>query len=842
MMSAPTPDSPSPFMPLTPTTGELPKVSAINPFLADVCATPFEVGVERSVEELNREAVQRVSTAVEHMHATREKPVLMVSAPRAGYGKTHLLGRVALTAQANTMAMPVVFRSDAEVSWPAVSKEAMSALALLPSRHVGWTRLREASAGAFAALVVHLIKDGRLPCANREQAMRVLSQEPTDLFRDGTQAKLIGDWLRKHYQQLRRALGDHARALPGAVNADAWVDAIFAYASHGSATSCETVVELGSASREAFCFWLRMVAHWRPVMLFVDHLDGFYRMEQQGLRIATMLLDFTAIDDVHVVLSMNQDVWQATFAHHLPSAVEDRLTAAQVLLRGLTAEDATAMLRLRMRSARIDLDTMNSFVRFVQVERYLEARPEGSLSARSFLRHAALQWQRFTDIRARGEDPVAIAAEHEAKAELANEESPSADLPEMPGEGPMIFADHEKSLVAAAAESLSEPKHAMVDTPFAIAAQNLIAEPSLVLTEPSSPFAIADAEPPVEASIMDPISPFVIADVEPPQPSPIVASLSPFAIADAEPPQAPPVVASLSPFAIADAEPPQPPSILSPFTITSEIKAEPPAIEWKSLSELPPAPPAQPASPGAMEHLREMMDRLRKQGPILNSVEAAAAAAAALPLVQAIEAPATPPPLPIAPPPGADIQKVFHDWRKEAGDEAHGPLNRERLSELIALAGKRFPLVKYDSIVLPGSGDHTLQRWTLSDVEILFAMRDFTDTAYWRAVAPFASGRLAELQSTNGSSLKLLTVRSENEPPNWGTVVDDASVFPEMLRGQLEIMQLDARSIAALYAMQRVVSETEAGRLQAPGTQVMSVLARELDFFWKRVTKPLPKR
>ena len=41
----------------------------------------------------------------------------------------------------------------------------------------------------------------------------------------------------------------------------------------------------------------------------------------------------------------------------------------------------------------------------------------------------------------------------------------------------------------------------------------------------------------------------------------------------------------------------------------------------------------------------------------------------------------------------------------------------------------------------------------------------------------------------------------------------------------------------AVTAMQRIIKEAESGALEATPAQVMSVLARELDFFWKRVTR-----
>ena len=53
----------------------------------------------------------------------------------------------------------------------------------------------------------------------------------------------------------------------------------------------------------------------------------------------------------------------------------------------------------------------------------------------------------------------------------------------------------------------------------------------------------------------------------------------------------------------------------------------------------------------------------------------------------------------------------------------------------------------------------------------------------------------------------------------------------------VDAIHLDTPAVAALYAMQRIIKESESGALQAAPAQVMSVLARELDFFWKRVTR-----
>jgi hypothetical protein len=62
-------------------------------------------------------------------------------------------------------------------------------------------------------------------------------------------------------------------------------------------------------------------------------------------------------------------------------------------------------------------------------------------------------------------------------------------------------------------------------------------------------------------------------------------------------------------------------------------------------------------------------------------------------------------------------------------------------------------------------------------------------------------------------------------------------VLAEPVLDSLDAIHLDTGSVASLYAMQRIIKEAETGALQAEPAQVMSALARELDFFWRRVTR-----
>lgn len=170
------------------------------------------------------------------------------------------------------------------------------------------------------------------------------------------------------------------------------------------------------------------------------------------------------------------------------------------------------------------------------------------------------------------------------------------------------------------------------------------------------------------------------------------------------------------------------------------------------------------------------------------------------------------------------------------------PLDFTKLTDLVRLAGRRFPLVRPSEHELPGlTGRHTLC-WSLQGLEIIFGLAPPSDTDYWRTLSGFCAGRQADLEE--------LAAREKREPAKLKWVVfltereqaamsglEESGVIPEPLRSLMDRIRLDTSEVAALYAMQRIIKEAETGVLSTEPAQVMNVLARELDFFWKRVTR-----
>lgn len=753
-----------------------------NPFLDSVCRTPWDVG--GSVEGLNAEVLDQLIDGVGLKSAG---PLIMLTAPRAGYGKTHLLGRMVAAAADEAIMVPLAFRSGDALTLTTLNRRGIESLYLADAKMRGWSRLREASAHIVTTLMHRLIQSGQLPCANAAQALGVLAGPVEAIFDPQGKAHMIGEWISKNRETLRCALAILAsRELPLQVDSlDAWLGALLEQSLEGGNAGLADMQALCSADEETgIPAWLRLLAQWRPVVLLVDHLDGFYRNPQAGVDIATLLMDLVDFHQVHVLLSLNQDVWQATFGHHLPSALEDRLTSSQLLLRGLTENDAASLLRLRLQNAGLTSAEQAEFESFVSVHRHFLGRPIGSVSARAFLRHCARQWEIF--------QTSPSSAEKEA-----SEVFPALINAEINQSGSGIIP---LKTVTSSLQAPSFTESAILPTLFDTETQGevqLMAE-SLSELRPAMP---------QDETANDTTAPELLTKIE-------AEALH------------------------------RDPKLL-------DKDAEVDSNEWTDTPEITNLPSQSSApSADAFVKLREMLARLRKPG---SAIAATTIATSPFRLAEATDRLSTPAPrTPIqatalaanaAPQENDLLQQRFQSLRQQMNHEVGSqPLDHAKLAALIRLAGRRFPLVRFSEHELPELTGHYAMNWALQGVEILFGLAPFTDVAYWRTLSGFAAGRLSDLsaqaerEDLPAPKLKIVTFKTELDQFAWQNLINSQTIA-EPLAGMTDVVVLNTDNMATLYAMQRIIKESEAGILPADPTQVMTVLARELDFFWKRITR-----
>ncbi|MCE9518793.1 MAG: hypothetical protein K8R87_04420 [Verrucomicrobia bacterium] len=536
-------------------------------------------------------------------------------------------------------------------------------------------QLQSVCGGVNATLLRRLIQTGRIPSTDPAQALHVLGQNPMELFSPTGSARVIGDWFRKHFAQLSRTLADIA-SLDSAAAAEAWLRAMFEYLEKPDAASLAALQNLAAHdSALQVPRFLRLAAAWKPVVLIADHMDAFYRDPAAGVTLARYALELASIPAVHVVLSMNQDLWDTSFGPQLPSALEDRLNARGVSLRGLTDKDAQAIIDLRLREAGV--------------------RDDEHLGAEDELRQLA----------------ESLAREPQGQhVDIAN--APAA---------PVHPVD---------SQAVSE-----------IASESFLSDAPTAMTAP------------------------------------------------AEPPLAPAVARSRE---------------------SEDQRAN-------------------------FQKLRQMLAKLRVA---TGSVPPPSASSAAPKLEE--------PPVDLAlesTEPLQDLRVRFEELRREMAQLPPPRMDCEALGTLVRVAGRRFPVVRYDEVELPGLSGRSLPRWSLQGMEIVFGIEDFADSRFWKTISSFVAGRVAELgelaAQTGDTSpqLKLVIFKGDVETPTLNSLLADETI-PGVIRQNVDVVHLDPRSLCQLHAMRQVIRESDSGALHTNATSVLAALANELDFFWKRVTRP----
>lgn len=777
----------------------------VQPFGLDICPTWHDATEESSVPLHER--------ALEEMHVLEsEGRVVLLSAPRAGHGKTHLLGRVAQKLSNEAVVAGLPWQALDGVSWMGCGRGVLQDLA---SGVAQPNALQRMCGGVLATLLRRLIQTGRIPSTDPVQALRVLSQDPMDLFNEGGNAKVIGEWFRRHFEQLRRPLAEISN-LDSLEPVEDWLGGFFSYVNEASPSSFSALVaKMEKNGAQQVSRFFRLATIWRPLVLVADHMDGLYRDVEAGVAVARMTLALASVPGVHVVLSVNQDLWDTTFGRQLPSALEDRLNARNIALRGLTEQDARALITMRLRDAGVGAGDLADFLRFLDLDRFFLGRAVGSVSARGLLRHAAQMWWHWLrsdeatpqTSGSSTEQPVVPSEGFLLDPPVAQPAAPAS--PPMPAPMPLIAEetgeDMQKLAANLAADAGGRVVH-LAEPPSPTAPVSTVPAPSVAPVAPPTPVApaVAQITPPVEppSAPVELTSPVPAA---PPVPAPPVVSFDKPALSLVPPPPAEP------PAPQPPAPPPQPPPPRQP-----------------ALTEVPPT---------TFHKLRQMLAKLKVATDSVPLSDAALTGQeAAHAGVNGTRSP--------GPGVSSDVQARYEKFRHDIASTSRPSLvDLPVISDLVRLAGKRFPVVNYDEVELPGLLGRSLPRWSLQGMELIFGLEDFSDNRYWKTVSSYMAGRLAEIHAGAGHgphaspNLKLVVFKGDTEAAGLVSLLRDETI-PPSLRSIVDAVHLDPRSLASLYAMHQLVREAETGAMQADATAVLSTLANELDFFWKRVTRP----
>jgi hypothetical protein len=371
------------------------------------------------LEELILQAAHEPVSAVR----TSQGRVVLLRAPRAGYGKSHLLHRLRQGSAGDAMLVPVEFDPEEKITWKPILDQVLNALHQTFSSE-GITFLDHIARRTFATVNAGVIRAGKVPCEQPETAAAAVEQRYLELFDFSKTNQPVAVWFQAHFERLlpiSSGLLHEETGLP-AESCTLWLRALCGYAQGGAEGDPARLSTLqwalkqptaaaSSAPQSGMQFLqappagdhffkeklgelCRLAASTQPLVIVLDHLDGFHGSTEKVLHLANFLNDWRRLSGrTRFILSVNQDLWTQTFLAALPSALEDRLTSAQITLGGISREAAEDLIQQRLTTWRVPEPAAEQFTAHLGLAQYFAQEAGKLISPRAVLRYAAAAWQ-----------------------------------------------------------------------------------------------------------------------------------------------------------------------------------------------------------------------------------------------------------------------------------------------------------------------------------------------------------------------------------------------------------------------------------------------------------------
>jgi hypothetical protein len=283
--------------------------------------------------------------AYETLHGILSVPVekpgrcILLRAPRAGHGKTHLLSRIQHQLGASHEFIPLHAAFGCQIDASTVIDDTLRRLLRQLPASGGLCMLDLVARRLFAAALQPLVSSGEVPCQDREAALAALRARPIETFDFHHPNAVTAHWARENFEVLGQRLSvELAQRCDLPVREVAyWVDLLFRFA----ATPADNPMRLraltdavhGSQPAEGVLMerleaLLGMLTQLTRVVLVADELEGFSTDENAALKLAAFLGNLRqSVERLDVILSLNLDIWESAFLPRLSGAdrVDDLL-------------------------------------------------------------------------------------------------------------------------------------------------------------------------------------------------------------------------------------------------------------------------------------------------------------------------------------------------------------------------------------------------------------------------------------------------------------------------------------------------------------------------------------
>ena len=242
-------------------------------------------------ESVNRQAFEILSDILT-VPLEKTGRCILLRAPRAGHGKTHLLSRIQHQFGASYEFIPLHSTFGSRIDAASVMDDTLRRLVRQLPASGGLTVLDLVTRRLFAAALQPLVSSGEVPCQDREGALTALRARPIETFDFHHPNAVTAHWARENFEVLGQRLSmELAQRSNLPVSEVAfWVDALFRFAAAPLENSSRIGMLAGSlhsgtglemARLEALLGMLTLVMR---VVLVADDLEGFSADETAALR------------------------------------------------------------------------------------------------------------------------------------------------------------------------------------------------------------------------------------------------------------------------------------------------------------------------------------------------------------------------------------------------------------------------------------------------------------------------------------------------------------------------------------------------------------------------------
>ena len=332
--------------------------------LPDPFSSRFEVfGREHrhSVDTINERAFEELKGLLDTGHGGDGR-VILLRAPRAGYGKTSLLQRLSSEFAESHQFVRINLTSGRTTDAAHVLEYVLQALCQVLPDSTTLTRLDLLARGILALGLEPLVASGEVPCQDPEGALAALRENPAETFDFHHDRAVTAHWTKSNFEILGPRLAAELARESGASLREAsyWVELLFRFATtppdnvERARLLFETIFrndlhnQSASAAEERLLGLLALCGTVTSPVLVVDDTEGLSTAPPDALALASFLANISqSCPGTVVLLSVNDDIWESAFLPLLPGGLADRLLEHNVSLAALSREEAEALISAR---------------------------------------------------------------------------------------------------------------------------------------------------------------------------------------------------------------------------------------------------------------------------------------------------------------------------------------------------------------------------------------------------------------------------------------------------------------------------------------------------------------